>query len=127
MREARDWYFREFFPNSIADYNEAMMGQHSGHVRMVLSYWDMAAALVNHGAIDADLFNETNGEHISIFSRIEPILQEVRAAWGPNVYVNLEKLIDSMPNGRKRSAEMRERMKGLMAELKNRAKAAKNA
>jgi hypothetical protein len=28
-----------------------MFGEHSGHLRMVVSYWDMAAALVNDGAI----------------------------------------------------------------------------
>ena len=58
MRKARDWYFREFNPQSMADFNAAIFGEHSGHMRMVLSYWDMAAALVNDGAIRAELFND---------------------------------------------------------------------
>ena len=36
MRKARDWYFREFNPQSMADFNAAMFGEHSGHVRMVI-------------------------------------------------------------------------------------------
>src|SRR4029077_10273213 len=50
MREARNWFF-SFNPTSAAEYMEAMMGEHSGHLRMVISYWDMAASLVNNGAI----------------------------------------------------------------------------
>jgi hypothetical protein len=33
----------------------------------------MAAALVNNGAISLELFNDTNGEHIGVFSKIEPL------------------------------------------------------
>jgi hypothetical protein len=120
MRKARDWYFMEFHPETIDEYNAALFGEHSGHLRMVQTYWDMAAALVNNGAISLDMFNDTNGEHIGVFSKIEPILPQLRAAWGPQVMVNLEKLIDASPNGRARSAEMRERMKGIRATLANR-------
>src|SRR6202453_748061 len=62
MRKARDWYFREFHPQSLDDYNSAMFGEHSGHLRMVITYWDMAAALVNNGAISLDFFADCNGE-----------------------------------------------------------------
>jgi len=44
-----------------------MFSEHSGHLRMVMTYWDMAAALVNHGAIELELFDDTNGEHLSVF------------------------------------------------------------
>src|SRR6202040_3176536 len=80
MRKARDWYFREFNPESLADFNTAIFGEHSGHLRMVITYWDMAAALVNDGAISLQLFTDTNGEQIGVFSKIEPILGEIRAA-----------------------------------------------
>ena len=49
-----------------------------GYLRMVTSYWDMAASLVNHGAIDADMFNDTVGEHIMVFAKVEPLLAELR-------------------------------------------------
>ncbi len=117
MREARNWYFGEFNAESMADFTSAMMGQHSGHLRMVVSYWDMAAALVNRGAISLDLFNDANGEHIGVFSKLEPILGEIRAAFAPQFAMNLEKLIDATPNGRQRSATSRERMKAMRAQM----------
>lgn len=117
MRKARDWYFREFNPKSIADFNAALFSEHSGHLRMVVTYWDMAAALVNNGAISLDLFDDCNGEHIGVFSKIEPILGEIRAALTPRFAVNLEKLIDATPDGRKQTAEARERFKAILAQL----------
>lgn len=117
MRKARDWYFREFNPQSMADFNSAIFGEHSGHLRMVITYWDMAAALVNNGAIGLEFFNDANGEHIGVFSKIEPLLGEIRAAYGPQFAVAFEKLIDATPDGRKRTAEGRERMKAIRAQM----------
>jgi hypothetical protein len=111
MRKARDWYFLNFNPQSIADFTEAMFSDYSGHLRMVVTYWDMAAALVNDGAISLDLFTSTNREHVTVFSKIEPWLGEIRRAFAPQVAVNLEKLIDAIPDGRKQTATARERMK----------------
>jgi hypothetical protein len=117
MRKARDWYFREFNPQSLADFMTAMFGEHSGHLRMVVSYWDMAAGLVNNGAISLELFNDTNGEHLGVFSKIEPLLGEIRAAQGPQFAASLEKLIDATPDGRKRVAGVRERLKAIGAQI----------
>jgi hypothetical protein len=117
LRKARDWYFSQFNPESMADYNAALFGPYSGFLRMVISYWEMAAALVNNGAISMEMFNETNGEHIGVFSKVEPILGEIRAAWGPQYFASLEKLIDASPNGRARVAATRERMKNMRAKM----------
>ena len=84
---------------------------------MVITYWDMAAALVNNGAIAVELFADTNGEHIGVFSKIEPLLGEIRAAYGPQFAAGLEKLIDAIPNGRQRTAASREQMKAIRAQL----------
>jgi len=121
MRAARDWYFQHFNPESLADMNAAMFSEHSGHLRMVMSYWEMAATLVNHGAISLELFNDTNGEHIGVFSKLEPLLGEIRAAYGPQYCVNLEKLIDATPGGREKVAGMRERFKAIRAQMAARA------
>jgi len=123
MRIARDWYFREFNPQSMADFNDAMFSPHSGHLRMCITYWDMAAALVNNGAIGVELFDECNGEHIGTFAKIEPILGEIRAVYSPRFASNLEKLIDASPDGRKRVAQAREQMKAIRARLASQANA----
>ena len=117
MRDARNWYFREFNPQSFAEFNAALFGEHTGHLRMVISYWDMAAALVNNGAISLELFADSNGEHIGVFAKIEPLLPEIRAAYGPNFAANFEKLIDATPDGRKRVAQSREQMKAIRAQM----------
>lgn len=117
MREARNWYFREFHPQSMADFNNAMFSEHSGHLRMVVTYWDMAAALVNNGAISLELFDDSNGEHIGVFSKLEPLLGEIRAAYSPKFGASLEKLIDATPDGRRRVAATHEQMKAIRARI----------
>jgi hypothetical protein len=117
MRNARDWYFRDFNPQSFADFNTAMFGENGAYLRMVLSYWEMASALVKNGAVSLELFSDSNGEHIGVFSKIEPLLGEIRAALGPQFAVHFEKLIDATPDGRKRVAEARERMKAIHAQM----------
>jgi hypothetical protein len=115
MRTARNWYAREFNPESMADIETILAGEHSGHLRMVASYWDMAAALVNNGAISVRMFNDTNGEHFLVFGKLEPFLKEIRGAFGPQYLMNLEKVIDASTGGRERAASMRERMKAMRA------------
>ena len=135
MREARDWYFREFHPQSLAEFNgemfgahtTALMGPHSGHLRMVVTYWDMAAALVNRGAISQELFTDANGEHLGVFGKIEPLLGDIRKGFGPGYAVNLEKLIDATPNGRQRTAASREQMKAIRAQMAGHAQAAQTS
>lgn len=116
MRKARDWFFMEFHPDSMADFQKTLFSEHSGHLRMVMSYWDMAAALVNHGAISPELFSSTNGEHLSVFAKLEPLLPEIRSSLGPQFFASLEKMIDSTPDGRERIVRIRERIKGIRAQ-----------
>ena len=127
MREARNWLFT-FNPTSVEDVMTTMMGEHSGHFRMVVSYWDMAASLVNNGAIDEQLFNDANGEHIFIFAKIEPILDELRQQWNqPEMLKHYEALIRRIPNNKETLTGIRERIKliqGMMAERAAKAKAA---
>ena len=119
MRKARDWYFREFNPESISDFETAMFGEHSAYLRMVVTYWDMAAAMVHNGAIDLQFFNDCNAEHIGVFAKLEPLLGDIRANYSPRFAANLEKLIDATPDGRKIAAANRERMKAVMARVKS--------
>ncbi|MEP6707501.1 MAG: hypothetical protein ABJC05_08280 [Pyrinomonadaceae bacterium] len=111
MREARNWLFT-FNPTSAQDVIDTLLSEHSGHYRMVISYWDMAAAMVNNGAIDEKLFNETNGEHIFVYAKIAPVIEEVRTLFGsPDFLQNLESLVKRIPNIEEKITGMRERMK----------------
>ena len=124
MREARDWWFT-FNPTSIQDVMATMMGEHSGHMRMVLSYWDMACAMVVSGAIDEELFNTTNGEHMLVYMKIEPVLQELRTMFDNQDFAkSLETVVKRMPNIEARMASMRERFKQIAAMRAQQAQAA---
>ncbi|QYO66900.1 hypothetical protein [Leptolyngbya sp. 7M] len=118
MRKARDWMFM-FNPTSADDVEKTMMDQEVGaYLRMVLSYWDMAASLVVHGAIDADMFNDTNGEHIGVFAKIEPFLGELRAKWEmPDAFKNLEKVIYDKPGGKEQLEKTRAWMKSIHEQM----------
>jgi len=110
MREARNWLFT-FNPTGIEDVMETMMGEHSGHFRMVISYWDMACALVTNGAIDEDLFNQTNGEHVFVYMKVEPVLQDIRTMFNnPDFLKNLETVVKRIPDIETKLPEMRARM-----------------
>ncbi len=117
MRKARDWYVREFHPESRADVENAMYGEHGSYLRMVTTYWEMAAALVHHDAISAELFNDTNGEHLLVFSKLEPFLGELRPIFGPTMLANLEKLVNVTPGAKERVTGIRERMKVVRTEI----------
>jgi hypothetical protein len=117
MRAARAWYVRDFNPVTMEDFVQAITGDHSGDLRMVISYWDMAAALVNEGAINLQMFDKTNAEHIVVFCKIEKLLPEIRTAMSPHFARNLETLIDAIPEGRQRVTGTRERLALMRARM----------
>ena len=126
MREARNWFFG-FNPTTAADYMEAMMGPQSGYLRMVISYWDMAASMVNNGAIDEQMFNDANGEHLFIFAKIEPVLEDLRQQWNqPDMLKHFETLVRRVPENKEKLAAIRERFKMIQAMMaeRNQAQAA---
>ena len=123
MREARSWIIT-FFPESAADVMQAIISpETSAYYRMVVSYWDMAASLVNHGAIDEEMFADAHGEHIIMFSKIEPFLSELREAMGsPKMLSNLETLIMKMQDAKEMLAGRREMMKRMVEARREMAK-----
>ena len=121
MRKARDFVLLDFHPQSFEDiitlFRDMEHPERSAYYRQVTTYWDMAAALVNHGSIDAELFFDTNGEHIGVWSKVSDFITQLRSpeAFGPNYLVNLEKLIQRQPNGLERVKLMKERFKQIAA------------
>ena len=109
MREARNWFALEFNPSTFDDVVQAVMGPHSGHYRMVTSYWDMAASFVLNGAIDEQMFNDANGEQIGVFAKVEPYLPDYRTRVGNPKYLSqLEQIVLRRPGAKEQLAAMRE-------------------
>jgi hypothetical protein len=122
MRDARNWFFT-FNPTGVQDFMDVMLHEkHSAYFRMVVSYWEMAATLVNHGAIDETLFNEANGEHVFVYSKIQPFIPQLKEAFSlPEYLPNFEKLVLRIPDIDARLSQIRERMKQFAALREQRA------
>lgn len=105
MREARAWWWN-FKPKSMEDIMKVYPTENSGKMRMVMGYWDMAAALVNHGAIDKEMFFDTNGEFWTMFAKLQPLLPELRKMQ-PEILMQLEKLIMSTPGAQEKLDHLR--------------------
>src|SRR5688572_11804516 len=99
LREAREWFLRDFDPENFAEAAALVMGERNASFRMVLGYWDMAASLVTTGAIDAEAFLAANGEIFLTFAKIQPFLTEARAATGEKDYCrHIEAVVMGAPD-----------------------------
>lgn len=123
MREARNWFFM-FSPKGKEDFIDVLTSEKSGLYRMVVSYWDMACSFVNNGAIDAQMFNDANGEHLFVYAKLEPFLPALREQMGnPNYLAHLEKVVKAYPDYEVKLANIRDRMQKLVALYQQRAAA----
>jgi len=99
LREARDWFLREFNPETVDELVTIVSGERNASFRMVLGYWDMAASLVTTGAIDADAFRAAHGEVVATFSKLHPFLAEIRKLSDEREFCNhLEAVVMGTPD-----------------------------
>ena len=110
MREARNWFFT-FNPESVEHILGTSMGEHGGYFRMVTTYWDMACSFVNHGAIDAEMFNDATGEQVFVYAKVQPFLEQIRAVGNPTYMQHLERAVLAMPHAEARLARVNEMVK----------------
>ncbi len=122
MRKARAWFIAEFNPESLQDFVNVTMSEQSAYYRMVTTYWDMACSLVTNGAIDEQMFNDANAEHVAVYSKIEPFIEEIRAAYSQTYLGHIEKVVMGMPDAKERLATTRERLKMLTTKRADAAK-----
>jgi hypothetical protein len=99
LREARQWYFAEFNPETFAEFTAIVSGERNAFFRMVLGYWDMAASLVTAGAIDAEAFRAAHGEIVSTFAKVQPFLAALRSTSGESEFCkHIEAVVLGMPD-----------------------------
>ena len=65
--------------------------------RQALSFWEMAASLVLRGAVDADLFLDSNGEGILIYAKFHHFHAETEKESGNIFMKNTAELIQKYP------------------------------
>src|SRR5437868_2793249 len=102
MRKARNFVFAEFNPQSVDEimalFADLEHPERNAYFRQVVSYWDMAASLVNHGAINPEVFYDTNGEYLAVWAKFGEFVPKLRETLGPQFLANLEKMIQNQPN-----------------------------
>src|ERR1035438_9343440 len=93
LRQARAWFVEHFHPLSPEEMmqNFPQGGEENTYIRMVISYWDMVASIVNRGLIDDELFFESNGEIWVVWDRMRTIVPTWRSAFkNPHLFSNIE-------------------------------------
>ena len=121
LRKARNWWFAEFWPENADDFMKVALAfgsPENNWLRQVAGYWDLAASLVVHGALNETLFLEPafSGEMFLIFAKLHPFLKDVREKMqNPRMLANVEKVI-------MKSKASQERLKGVEQRLAARRK-----
>src|SRR5215467_12931937 len=94
LRQARDWFFKNYVVNSFEDMMRiAAPGTEGGaFVGMVIGYWEQAAALLNYGLLHEDLFFETSGEFFGVWELVKPVVPVARERFVARTFcANLER------------------------------------
>ncbi|SPE35330.1 conserved hypothetical protein [Candidatus Sulfopaludibacter sp. SbA6] len=93
LRQAREWFAANFTAKTPQELMQIAPpgSQENAYVRMVVSYWEMAASLVTSGVLNQDLFFQSNGECLFVWERVRELVPGFRAVnKNPHSWHNLE-------------------------------------
>jgi hypothetical protein len=110
MRKARSYIGGDFLPTSAEELLQIVNsgGKHGAFVLQVYGYWDMVAAFVESGALDARLVYNTCQEMYFQYAKIQPYLPDFRKKMNlPEWMISIERLVEGSDSGRARLATMR--------------------
>jgi len=71
--------------------------QNNAYWRQATSYWEMAASLVNRGALDDELFSDNCGEALFYYAKFSPLHDAYKQATGQPFMRNVAALIEKSP------------------------------
>jgi len=118
MRKARSWFVM-FDPQSVDELVNTVMAlgsDGSRYYRMVTGYWEMAAAMVLHGAVHEQLFLDTQPEMFLIFAKLVPYLKDFREKIQiPESMKQVETLVNRSEEGRKKLQAVTQRIARMRA------------
>jgi hypothetical protein len=112
MREARQ-YLGQLTLKSFDDLLKlanAFGTQEQAYLRQVAGYWEMAASLVNRGALNRELALDNFQEMFFVYAKIQPFLEAYREKTGtPQFMRQVQQLAESSAETRERTAAMQKR------------------
>jgi hypothetical protein len=126
LREARAWFVEHFHAATPEELMQRYPqgSQENTYIRMVISYWDMVASIVNRGLINDELFFESNGEIWVVWDHMRSIVPTWRAAFkNPLLFSAIEGACARLEAWRERRAPgstsaMRQMMEGSRGKTK---------
>ncbi len=100
LREARTFVIFEFQPQNLEELDR--VARANPFWRQAVTYWEMAASLVLRGALDADLFFDSNGEGISIYAKYHHLYAEREKESGNPFMPHTAALVSNYPAAKQR-------------------------
>lgn len=100
LRAARKFMIFEFNPKTVEELrtvSRAMGSPDNACWRQMLSFWEMAASLVLRGAVDADLFLDSNVEGLLMYAKFHHFHAETEKESGSAFMKNTAELIEKYP------------------------------
>jgi hypothetical protein len=105
LRRARRFMVFDFNPKTLEELRAVsrdVTSEHNAAWRQTLSYWEMAASMVLRGALDADLFLDTNVEGILLYAKFHHFHAETEKQSGNLFMKQTATLIERFPSARAR-------------------------
>ena len=128
MRAARKYVVSELWPQNYEEFKAVITGygtEPNAWFRQVMTYWNMVAAMVLRGAVNEQLFYETNSEPYFLWAKFGDYIAQARKDQiDPEFLSHLDKLA-SKPAAKKRIKALRERLAARRAAAAAAAKAGK--
>jgi hypothetical protein len=127
LRQARSWFVEHFHPATademVQKYPQG--SEENTFIRMVISYWEMVASIVNRGLINDELFFESNGELWVVWDRLRNVVPTWRAAFkNPRMFANIEETYKRFETWREKHAPgSNAAMRSMMSQLASKSKA----
>lgn len=112
MRKARRFMVFDFQPKTVEELrvvSRDFKSEHNAEWRQVLSYWEMAASLVLRGAVDADLFLDSNGEGILLYAKFHHFHAETEKQSGSPFMRHTAAMVEKYPVAKARYEEFLKR------------------
>ena len=98
LRKARSYVLFQFNPLNEQEFRNVAFAfgtPEQTYCRMVWSYWEQAAATVNHGAIHGELFDDFSGEMYFLYAKFRKYVPIIRREMNPHFFEHMEKLANS--------------------------------
>ncbi len=118
LRDARAYMGQDFWPSTLDEIMQVIKAagtDENRYFRQALTYWDMAASLVAHRALNAELFFASSGEMYLYYAKCKPFIEGVRAETGnPQFLQYMEEVCEATPQTRERVARFEKRVAGML-------------